>query len=72
MKEVFINSKIRLGFTDGDGEYTLTPVISGKLNEVSSQSPLGKALFGKTEGDSVEIYNSMGEKVKVKILKIME
>lgn len=42
-----------------------------KPNVIRLNSPLGKAILGKKEGELIRFSNSSGEKIKVKILKIM-
>ncbi len=72
MNKVRVNCELDLEFEDGAGRYILrNPGCGDGFNVVRTTSLLGKAIFGKGEGEAVEFFNSQGELVKVKIVKIV-
>lgn len=72
--EVGINNTVTVEFTD-DGtveSYKIVTTVRGNSleNLISNESPLGKALFGKKEGESVHVQVNNAIGYDVKILKI--
>jgi len=72
MNKVRVNCELDLEFEDGAGRYSLrNPGCGNGFNVVRTTSLLGKAIFGKKEGEAVEFFNSQGELVKVRIVKVV-
>lgn len=72
--EVGINNTVTVEFTD-DGtveSYKIVTTVRGNSleNLISNESPLGKALLGKKEGESVHVQVNNAIGYDVKILKI--
>ena len=72
--EVGINNMVTVEFTeDGSIEtYKIVTTVRGNSleNLISNESPLGKALLGKKEGDTVHVQVNPSIGYEVKIIKI--
>lgn len=73
MKTVQPNCRVRLRFEDEEVSYFVkNPSVSGvELSSISTTSPLGKAIVGKTEGEEV-ILNNQGLRIWCRIVKIYD
>ena len=73
MKKVFPGSKIRLKIDDSEGVYVFSEKVSVKegLDVVPPASPVGKAILGKSEGETVLVKGAV-EPISVKIQKILK
>ena len=72
--EVGINNTVTVEFTD-DGAvetYKIVTTVRGNSleNLISNESPLGKALLGKKEGDTVSVQVNASTGYEVKIIRI--
>jgi transcription elongation GreA/GreB family factor len=72
MKTVEVNCKVRLQFADEQVEYFVRSPKDLKidLGEISTDSPLGKILLGKREGEELTLALGSGEEVWCRIVKI--
>lgn len=72
MKQVVVGCRVRLQFTDEEVEYTVQSPRVGKitLGEISTDSPLGKALVGKKEGDVVSTVLAENQMVCCTIVSV--
>lgn len=72
--EVGMNNTVTVEFTeDGTVEtYRIVTTVRGNSleNLISNESPLGKALLGKKEGDVVHVQVNQAVEYDVKIVKI--
>ncbi len=67
---VQIGSKVTIADDGGEFEVEIVGMLQGKKKgEISSESPIGKAVLGKKAGDIVEIETPSG-KAKYKIIKV--
>lgn len=57
---------------EGEEEFEIVSVVESDplKGKISEDSPIGKALFGKSEGDSCKVETPSGEIIKYEILKI--
>ena len=73
--EVGINNTVELYFEEDDetDEFRLVTSIRGDIlhNMISIDSPLGKAILGKKEGDRVYVESETGEGYYVTIKKLI-
>jgi len=72
MKTVEVNCKVRLQFADEQVEYFVRSPKDLKigLGEISTDSPLGKILLGKREGEEVTLVLGTGDEVWFRIVKV--
>jgi len=73
LKRVGVNCEVLLKFADGSGKYIVRNPgcdSSEGFKIVSTNSPLGKAIFNKEQGELIEFFNAKGESVRVKIVRI--
>ncbi|MGN0370348.1 MAG: transcription elongation factor GreA [Butyrivibrio sp.] len=78
--DVSKNGAINIGSTvlvrdcefDEEIEFKLVGSTEAKSleNKISNESPLGKALIGKQEGDSITVETPAGGEIEYKILKV--
>lgn len=72
--EVGINNTVTVEFVDDGSQetYKIVTTVRGNSLEglISNESPLGRALLGKKEGDVVHVQVNASIKYDVKILKI--
>ncbi len=70
--KVFIGSVVLVLINNEKSEYKIVDAIEADpLNQkISLDSPIGKALSGKSKGEKCEIEMPSGEKMEVKILEI--
>ncbi|MBR3470438.1 MAG: transcription elongation factor GreA [Lachnospiraceae bacterium] len=72
--EVGINNTVTVEFVDDGSQetYKIVTTVRGNSLEglISNESPLGKALLGKKEGDVVTVHVNAQVEYDVKILKI--
>ena len=72
--EVGINNKVTLYFEDDDEEeeYTIVTTVRGNSLKgwISTESPIGKAIFGHKVGDTVSVKLSDDYSYDIKIVKI--
>lgn len=61
MKKVFPGSRVRLKIDDSEGVYVLSDKISVKegLDVITSASPIGRAILGKSEGETVLVKGTV-------------
>lgn len=73
MKKVFLGSKVRLKIDDSEGVYVLSEKVSVKegLNVVTSASPIGRAILGRSEGETVLVEGG-AEPISVEIQKVLK
>lgn len=73
MKKVFPGSRVRLKIDDSEGVYVLSEKVSVKegLDVVTYASPVGKAILGKSEGETVWVKGNV-EPISVKIQKVLK
>lgn len=73
MKKVFFGSRVRLKIDNSEGVYMFSEKVSVKegLNVVTSASPVGKAILGKSEGETV-LVKGAAEPIPVKIQKVLK
>ncbi len=71
--EVSIGSKVDILYVEDDEEESYSIVGSTEAdpleNKISNESPIGKAIIGKKEGDTVEIESPNGN-YQIKIVKV--
>ncbi len=71
--EVGLGSKVDILYVEDDEEETYCIVGSTEAdpleNKISNESPIGKAIIGKKEGDTVEIESPNGN-YQIKIVKV--
>ncbi len=72
MKQVVVDCKVCLQFADEKVEYFVRDPKNLKigLGEISTASPLGKILLGKSVGEEVTLAIGAGDKVWCRIVKI--
>ncbi len=71
MNKAAVNREVLLEFEDGKDRYVMrNPGCGSGLAVILTTSLLGKAIYGKKEGEIIEFFNSKGGLVKVKILKV--
>lgn len=69
---VSVGSSVKILMNEEENEYEIVEAIESDPlnNKISCESPVGKAVLGKNEGDESEIEMPSGEKKIIKILKI--
>ena len=71
---VNIGKQVKVEFLESKKQNTFSLVGSIEANpmdnKISVESPLGKAMLGKVEGDQVEVKTETGRIFKIKILEI--
>lgn len=72
MKQVSVDCKICLQFTDEKVEYFVRSPKNLKvgLGEISTALPLGKELLGKKEGEELTLVLGIGDEIWCRIVKV--
>ena len=67
-----MGSKVLVAIEGEKSKYEIVEAIESDplSGKISSESPIGKALLGKSKKDVCEVETPSGEKFKIKILEI--